>query len=404
MKCQRRSDSSLVLKCVKKGYAMKKKTALIIAIALIVILIAVLIVIAIIDNQKKKTLFSKSDFPVKFEQEGADMHLTIKNKTDKENLWTVSTDAYERVEVKEVTKTKKSRDEYIVSPKNAGPSIVRFIKEEDIMGVKFNVCTLSISFSVEEEKDGLIAKLYPSTSSIRVGDRNVFAKGTDYPFYIESDTYGSSIVFLNGVSDWEISIPSGDPIISNLAVQNERDAFTFEYDDTNLRDELLKKMNVSADPREKILEDTVNGVAKAIFGVDSIEDVSADAMAKLNEALLNALAETDKKSDAKKTEETKAFTYKDYEERMSSSSEASIYDSKIAPDEPIVNEYIISSKYLDLEYKLEFTIDTNGRILISRTSKSSKSDKKSEQSKKDATSEASSEAKNTSSNDAKDQE
>ncbi len=339
---------------------MKKKTVLIIAIALIVVIVAVLIIISIINHRKNTTLFGDTKYPVRFETSGSDVHLTILNKGDKENLWNVEVVDEDRVEVKEVKKTKKSKDEYIVSPKLAGSTDIRFVKKGKILDYEYNLANLVISVGITENNEGTVAAVNRDKSFIVLGERIVFAGDSDYPFVIDTDTDGSQrLLFLNGDADWEVEVPIGDVLYLQETVDdNNRQVKKFKYDE-----EIAMGDNsddtASQDAQAQEFEKGLEEFYKKLFGVDDIKDISADAYAKMMEALSAGMS--------KKSSKAKSFSYE-------ASKETEIYDyasmdATALPDEDIVRTYAITSQALKRTEYIKVVFTTEGEMKLSKGKK-----------------------------------
>ena len=193
---------------------MDKKKWIILLVGIVVIGAAVLFLVFTgrKDGIKKVSLFADSDYPCEYqEEEDGTLLVTLHGERSKELFWEADAEEESFATVSPEGKEKDGEATFRVAPVQSGGTKIFFVRKNKVEDYEFTVVTLTLPVMVEgtaESEDGekSMAVRVRDRCTIEDGGKDVGGVSTKNPYLLVNETDGTGkILFLNGMSDWEVS-------------------------------------------------------------------------------------------------------------------------------------------------------------------------------------------------------
>ena len=182
---------------------MKLKIAIIAASILVIILCIVLFIVTG-KSGKKTDVFSDTDYPMSYQQDGGNLIVNLNGKESKELSWSyeVSDDTYVDVTLK--GKEKNGKATFIISPKVCGIVHVIFTRKSEVADYSIDEVTIDFPIYVAETEEGLkVTHLEAAKQTQSSG--GVIGEDTEFPVLLKTGENGMAIIkFVNGSNDWVV--------------------------------------------------------------------------------------------------------------------------------------------------------------------------------------------------------
>ncbi len=175
-----------------------------IAAAIGVIAVLVIAILIINRNEGKVKLFSGTDYPCVYWQEGDSVLFRLQDGQNGDLPWQVL-EENGIVESAVKGEVKGEKVTYALSPKSPGMTEVRLYKTREMSGFEAEIVSVTIPVEIAENESGLTLRVYGSPSLADQGG-GIGGKGTDYPYMLLNNRNGTAkICFVSGGNDWKVS-------------------------------------------------------------------------------------------------------------------------------------------------------------------------------------------------------